>query len=58
MWADILWENDVAVREILHRCVEDLHRLVNLLENQDTAGVQSWLEEAKETRETLLRLSE
>lgn len=58
MWADILWENDVAVREILHRCVEDLHRLVNLLENQDKAGVQSWLEEAKETRETILRISE
>lgn len=58
MWADILWENDVAVREILHRCVEDLHRLVNLLENQDKAGVQSWLEEAKDIRETILRLSE
>lgn len=58
MWADILWENDVAVREILHRCVEDLHRLVNLLENQDKAGVQSWLEEAKDIRETVLRISE
>lgn len=58
MWADILWENDVAVREILHRCVEDLHRLVNLLENQDKAGVQSWLEKAKDIRETVLRISE
>lgn len=57
MWADILWENDVAVREILHRCVEDLHRLVNLLENQDKPGVQAWLEEAKTTRETILNIT-
>lgn len=56
MWADILWENDVAVREILHRCVEDLHCLVNLLENQDKPGVQAWLEQAKTTRETILKI--
>lgn len=56
MWADILWENDVAVREILHRCVEDLHYLVNLLENQDKPGVQAWLEQAKNTRETILKI--
>ena len=58
MWADILWENDVAVREILHRCVDDLHLLVNLLENQDKEGVRAWLEEAKATRELILQLSE
>lgn len=56
MWADILWENDVAVREILHRCVDDLHQLVSLLENQDKEGVRAWLEEAKATRELILKL--
>ena len=58
MWADILWENDVAVREILHRCVEDLHRLVNLLENQDKPGVEAWLQQAKCTRETILNIEQ
>ncbi len=58
MWADILWENDVAVREILHRCVDDLHRLVTLLENQDKPGVRAWLDEAKATRELILQISE
>lgn len=58
MWADILWENDVAVREILHRCVDDLHRLVTLLENQDKPGVRAWLDEAKSTRELILKISE
>lgn len=58
MWADILWENDVAVREILHRCVDDLHRLVTLLENQDKPGVRAWLDEAKNTRELILQISE
>lgn len=58
MWADILWENDVAVREILHRCVDDLHQLVSLLENQDKEGVRAWLEEAKSTRELILKLSD
>ncbi len=58
MWADILWENDVAVREILHRCVDDLHRLVTLLENQDKPGVRAWLDEAKSTRELILQISD
>lgn len=58
MWADILWENDVAVREILHRCVDDLHRLVTLLENQDKHGVRAWLNEAKSTRELILKISD
>lgn len=53
MWADILWENDVAVREVLHRCVDDLHALVTLLEEQDREGVRHWLEEAKAARETI-----
>lgn len=58
MWADILWENDVAVREILHHCVDDLHRLVTLLENQDKPGVRAWLDEAKYTRELILQLND
>ncbi|MBE6419846.1 MAG: prephenate dehydrogenase/arogenate dehydrogenase family protein [Akkermansiaceae bacterium] len=58
MWADILWENDVAVREILHRCVDDLHCLVTLLENQDKSGVRAWLDEAKSTRELILKLND
>ncbi|MBQ3218690.1 MAG: prephenate dehydrogenase/arogenate dehydrogenase family protein [Akkermansia sp.] len=55
MWADILWENDVAVREVLTNCVNDLHRLIFLLEDQDKAGVLRWLTGAKETRETILK---
>lgn len=54
MWADILWENDVAIRKTLHHCVQDLHHLINLLENQDKAGVRCWLEEAKASRETIM----
>ncbi len=54
MWADILWENDVAVRQVLTNCVNDLHRLIFLLEDQDRAGVLRWLTGAKETRETIL----
>lgn len=58
MWADILWENDVAVREVLTNCVNDLHRLIFLLEDQDKAGVLRWLTGAKETRETILHNDE
>lgn len=53
MWADILWENDVAIRELLHNCVEDLQKLVDLLEEQDKVGVREWLEEAKSSCETI-----
>lgn len=53
MWADILWENDVAVRAALGTCIEDLQRLRDLLEEQDREGVRQWLENAKQTRETI-----
>lgn len=55
MWADILWENDVAVRAALDSCIEDLQRLRTLLEEQDKQGVCEWLEEAKAARETIRR---
>ncbi len=51
MWADILWENDVAIRGALADCVADLHALISLLEQQDKAGLLRWLEEAKDARE-------
>ena len=54
MWADILWENDVAIRQVLTNCVNDLHRLIFLLEDQDKAGVLRWLTTARDTRETIL----
>lgn len=54
MWADILWENDVAIRDTLKNCVGDLHQLINLLENQDKAGVRKWLEHAKNSRESII----
>lgn len=54
MWADILWENDVAIRSTLHHCVRDLHHLIDLLENQDRTGVRCWLEEAKASREAII----
>lgn len=50
MWADILWENDVAVRSVLADCIRDLHNLSDLLENQDRQGVLKWLEEARAAR--------
>lgn len=50
MWADILWENDVAVRSVLADCIRDLHHLSDLLENQDRQGVLKWLEEARAAR--------
>ena len=53
MWADILWENDVAVRAALHDCVNDLHHLIDLLETQDKEGVRQWLIAAKDARETV-----
>ncbi len=53
MWADILWENDVAVRKALADCIADLHHLSDLLENQDRQGVRSWLEAAREARKTV-----
>ncbi len=55
MWADILWENDVAIRETLGNCLEDLRHLIGLLENQDREGVHRWLEGARDTRELVRR---
>ncbi len=53
MWADILWENDVAVREVLAACREELQGLITLLEQQDKEGLRHWLEDAKEARENI-----
>ncbi len=55
MWADILWENDVAVRAALEDCVEDLRTLITLLEQQDKEALRLWLEGAKEARECIRR---
>lgn len=55
MWADILWENDVAIRKVLAECVQDLHLLIDLLENQDRRGVFDWLNKARDTRELIRR---
>ena len=57
LWADILWENDVAVRAALHDCVSDLHHLIDLLESQDKEGVRQWLIAAKDARETVRQQS-
>lgn len=54
MWADILWENDVAVRQTLGHCIEDLKELINLLETQDKTGVEQWLSQARFSREQIL----
>ncbi len=55
MWADILWENDVAVREVLAACRQYLQELITLLEQQDKAGLRQWLEQAKDAREDIRR---
>ncbi len=54
MWADILWENDVAIRQGLKNCVADLQALIDLLESQDKAGVRLWLEKARFARENII----
>ena len=53
MWADILWENDSAIRATLQDCVADLHHLIYLLEIQDKAAVQKWLEDASAARTSI-----
>lgn len=53
MWADILWENDVAIRQSLSDTMADLRTLMDLLENQDREGVREWLEKAKLAREVI-----
>ncbi len=53
MWAGILWENDVAVRETIQYCLEDLTKLVTLLETQDREGTEQWLAEGKASRERI-----
>ena len=53
MWADILWENDSAIRATLQDCVADLHHLIYLLEIQDKAAVQKWLEDATAARTSI-----
>lgn len=55
MWADILWENDVAVREALQHSIEDLQHLIDLLEGQDKPATEQWLLDAKLTREFIYR---
>lgn len=54
MWADILWENDVAIRQVLKNCVGDLQALIELLESQDKEGVRLWLEQARAARENIM----
>lgn len=54
MWADILWENDVAIRRVLKNCVSDLQQLIDLLESQDKDGVRHWLEEARTARDNII----
>lgn len=53
MWADIMWENDVAIRETLQYCVQDLQALIGMLESQDKAAVEEWLAQAKASRERI-----
>lgn len=54
MWTDILWENDCAIREILHTCLDDLTELIRLLEIQDKETLHTWLEQARDNRETII----
>ncbi len=53
MWADILWENDVAERETLAFCLKDIKLLIHLLERQDKQGLAQWLEEGKQARRAI-----
>lgn len=55
MWADILSSNADAVRAALRDCIADLRHLDHLLEQDDKASLHTWLEQAKESRENILR---
>ncbi len=55
MWADILWENDVAIRDALAGCINDLQALIRMLEQQDKAGLRRWLEDARDARACIRR---
>lgn len=53
MWADILWENDVAVRRALADCMGQMQTVIDLLNKQDKAGLRRWLETAADCRRTI-----
>lgn len=53
MWADILWENDVAVRRALTDCMGQMQTVIDLLNKQDKAGLRRWLETAADCRRTI-----
>ena len=58
MWADILWENDVAVRRALSDCMSQMQTVIDLLNKQDKAGLRRWLETAADSRRTIRREQE
>lgn len=57
MWADILCSNTPAIRQALSACMADLRALDTLLAQQDKPGLTTWLEEAKQAREKVLKIN-
>lgn len=55
MWADILRSNAPAIRAAIRDCLADLQRVDDMLAQENTPGLSAWLEQAKETREDILR---
>ena len=51
MWAGIMMANRVAILEVLGDLQAETDRFVSFLEKDDIAGLQKFLQEAKETRD-------
>lgn len=55
MWADILCGNSPAIRSALEDCIADLRHMADLLAQQDKTSIRTWLEQAKDARESVRR---
>jgi prephenate dehydrogenase len=58
MWAEILIENRDALKKAIHAMIENLSEVSKLLEAKETAAVEEYLAEARQTRERLKRIAD
>ncbi|MGD9419330.1 MAG: prephenate dehydrogenase [Verrucomicrobiota bacterium JB025] len=53
MWAEILTENSAAITGPLRQTIADLTEILHILETPDQVAAQTWLDKAKQLRDTL-----
>jgi prephenate dehydrogenase len=58
MWAEILIENRDALKKAIQAMIENLSEVNKLLEAKETAAVEEYLAEARQTRERLKRIAD